>query len=580
MKSFHKYLYFGLLQHAIGSLAARGGHCPPLGPVLPAPVHPSTHPSVEAAVAALQQNLESTTASYNGSGLAVGVKSIHEKKLMLEFAYTPPTLDPRGKESVDSDTVFRLASLSKVFPVLAILKLNKVSLDDAVTKFLPQLRALNKQARAQNSVWTVDWDDVTVGALASHLGGFGADMITDIQPYGDWTQFGFPGEDVTRNLNCSGLMGVPACKESVFWERFGERPPVYAPFAPNTVYSNIGWVLIGKIIEKVSGMPSEEFIQKFIWDPTGMKHTFSAKPEDDSVGFIPLDDEWWNATLGFVAPAGDYYSTINDLHAFGDAVLRHKLLSPAHTRKWMKPTTSTSSQGILIGAGWEIFRSNNVTKDGRLIEFYTKGGDISTYHSLLVLIPDYDLVFTILGAGPEIDGLVLQLIFSDLISVLLPSVEEAGKEESSKTYGGTYSDQETNSTLTLSVDDEPGFSITNWTVRGVDIINTYLGVNLKPILPIPTGLVRFRLYPTNLEAENQSSWRFMPVAGTPEETEEQNSLFAWPDAVCNTWASLDRIVYQLLSQDHFVFTECEGEGGRMATELELVGYRVTLKRQE
>lgn len=86
-----------------------------------------------------------------------------------------------------------------------------------------------------------------------------------------------------------------------FFERFGERPPVYAPFEANTVYSNIGFSVMGWIIEKVSGMPSGEYIKKHIWDPVGMEHTSEETP-DDSLGFIPPGDEWWNATLGYGNP--------------------------------------------------------------------------------------------------------------------------------------------------------------------------------------------------------------------------------------------------------------------------------------
>jgi len=46
--------------------------------------------------------------------------------------------------------------------------------------------------------------------------------------------------------------------------------------------------------------------------------------------------------------AGVYYSSLNDIMAFGDAILSYKLLSPAQTRKWMKPATSTSSRGVLL----------------------------------------------------------------------------------------------------------------------------------------------------------------------------------------------------------------------------------------
>ncbi|KAH7267759.1 beta-lactamase/transpeptidase-like protein [Fusarium redolens] len=509
--------------------------------------------------------------------ISIAIKSTYEDDYLLEFASTPPKVDLRGVDKVDSDTVFRLASLSKVFPVLALLKLHKVDFDDVVTKYVPELRALKKEARKQDAVWAVDWDQVTIGALASHIGGIPADLATDVEPYGDWTKLGFPTADPSKSLNCSGILGIPECSKADFFERFGERSPVYAPYAVNPVYSNVGFAIMGWIIEKVSGMSSGEFIKKEIWDPTGMEHTFYSKP-DDSLGFIPVDDEWWNATLGYGDPAGEYYSSINDIMAFGDAILKNKLLGPAETRKWMKPATSTSSRGILLGEPWEIFRADNVTKDSRLIEFYTKAGDITTYHSLMVLIPDYNLTITLLNAGPEVSGGLLQTLFSEIAKELLPAVEEAGKDEAAKIYGGTYTDDKTNSTLTLSVDDEPGFHITNWTVRGIDIASTYLSIGLPPTFPTPLGQVRFRLYPTGLKSDTESSWRMMYTVGSEKDNEEANALFAWPDGNCNTWASLDRIVYQLLSHDHFVFTESGKGRDRTAEKLELVGYRVTMDK--
>ncbi|OBS19957.1 hypothetical protein FPOA_11680 [Fusarium poae] len=577
MKTLKHYIYFSLF---VGTaLAARGGHCPPLGPVLPPPLHPSTHSSVKSAIKNIQDLFESETSSLVNSSVVVAIKSANEDDYMFEFASTPPNVDPRGVDEVDSDTVFRMASLSKLFPVLALLKTHKVNFDDRVTKYLPELRALNKDARKHDAVWAVDWDEITVGSLASHLAGIPADLLADVQPYGDWTQLGFPLPDASKSLNCSGLLGLPPCTKKDFFDRFGERPPVYAPFEANPVYSNIGFALMGWIIERVSGMPSGEYIKKHIWDPVGMEHTFEETP-DDSLGFIPPGDEWWNATLGYGNPAGVYYS-LNDIMAFGDAILRYELLSPAQTRKWIKPATSTSSTGILLGEPWEIFRSNNVTKDSRLIEFYTKAGDITTYHSLMVLIPDYNLTISLLDAGPpdEVNGGSLQIWFSAIVQEFLPAIEQAGKDEAEDKYGGTYSDAKTNSCLTLSVDDEPGFSITNWTVRGVDIAATYLSFAIPPVFPTPEGLVRFRLYPTSLKSDSETSWRMMFTQGTAEDVAETNSLFVWPEASCNTWASLDRIVYQLLSHEHVVFTET-GEGSqRRAEKLELVGYRVDLKRE-
>ena len=87
----------------------------------------------------------------------------------------------------------------------------------------------------------------------------------------------------------------------MFWNRFGERAPVYPPFSPNAVYSNIGWTLIGYAVEKVTGKPVGEFIAENVWGKLGMKHTFLETP-DDSLGFLPVNQPDWNASIGFEAP--------------------------------------------------------------------------------------------------------------------------------------------------------------------------------------------------------------------------------------------------------------------------------------
>jgi len=113
---------------------------------------------------------------------------------------------------------------------------------------------------------------------------------------------------------------------------------------------------------------------------------------------------------------------------FGEAILRHELgLSASQTRKWLKPWSQTSSSGTLVGAPWEIYRVRNATADGRLIELYTKAGDLITYHSVFALIPDYDLVATVMVTGElkanEARGIDATVFLSKLVETVLPGVE-------------------------------------------------------------------------------------------------------------------------------------------------------------
>ncbi len=275
--------------------------------------------------------------------------------------------------------------------------------------------------------------------------------------------------------------------------------------------------------------------------------------------------------------SGQYYSTINDLLRFGDAILKHELINATQTRKWLKPVVETSSAGQLVGLPWEIFRAKNLTTDGRLIEFYTKGGDIAAYHSTLALIPDYDIVATILISGNQTGGGDVLLLFSQLVETLLPALETAGKNEATPAYAGTYTDNDTNSTITLTLDDAPGFNISTFIVRDIDILQTYGGINLPPVVPPPPGVppYRFRLYPTTITTDTEESWRASGTSLTAQDAADADAAFFWDMPWCVTWAQQDRIVNQLYAQDHFVFAM--GEGG-VATSVELVGYQVTLTR--
>lgn len=258
--------------------------------------------------------------------------------------------------------------------------------------------------------------------------------------------------------------------------------------------------------------------------------------------------------------------------AFGKAILTYGMLSPARTRKWMKPLASTSSISTLIGAPWEIYRSNNLTKDGRIIEFYTKSGDFFSYHSVIALIPDYDLVMVALVSGPEVSGATTYQVIGDASTALLPVIEQAGKTKANTQYAGTYTDPSTNSSLTLSLDDSPGFSVTKWQVRGVDIIGTAL-LGESPAVP-----PRVRIYPSNLSTSNQTTWRAM-FDNSADEVAAEDALYPWDQFSCSSWSTLDRLVYQFQAQDLFIFDMVEENGGDItASNINLPAYQVKLAR--
>lgn len=172
-----------LLVHmlSIGSLLPQAvlgdldGHCPPLGPVLPAPTSPSANSAVQSAVAGFSETFTSITGSFASSAVSLSVRSIHERGAgLLDLHHTPPDRRAGSTASVDGNTVYRVGSVSKVFTVLGILRIG-IRFDDPVTLYLPELRGLGAADGMNNDISAVAWDDITIGALASHMSGIGLD---------------------------------------------------------------------------------------------------------------------------------------------------------------------------------------------------------------------------------------------------------------------------------------------------------------------------------------------------------------------------------------------------------------------
>ncbi len=174
-----RYIY---LLVALASIAhfTTAQWCPPQGPVFPAPTWLAEHPLMRATLANLTAQLDAFTSGRSGiingwpfapniTYLSFGLRSIHDDGLRLEHHHMPTgsrNVSFGTTTALNGDSVNRIASISKVFTVLLVLQQQgAVSLDDAITKYVPELAA----AAANESVSAVDWSRVTIGGLASHL---------------------------------------------------------------------------------------------------------------------------------------------------------------------------------------------------------------------------------------------------------------------------------------------------------------------------------------------------------------------------------------------------------------------------
>ncbi|MGE0816058.1 MAG: serine hydrolase domain-containing protein [Vicinamibacterales bacterium] len=173
--------------------------------------------------------------------------------------------DLESKRPVTPDTLFRIASMTKAFTALSILKLRdegKLALDAPAETYVPELKALKYP--------TDDSPTIRVRELLTHTAGF----VTD-DPWGD-RQTPLPEADFTTFL----AGGVPFT-----------RPPATA-----MEYSNLGYALLGRVIANVSRQPYDEFVQQTLLRPLGMTstshHVTSAPAERRALGYRWEDDRW------------------------------------------------------------------------------------------------------------------------------------------------------------------------------------------------------------------------------------------------------------------------------------------------
>lgn len=231
--------------------------------------------------------------------------------------------DRASKTPNTLDTQFRMGSMNKMFTAVATLQLvqaGKLSLDDSIGKHLPDYP--NKDVATK----------VTVRHLLTHSGGTG-----DI--------FG-PEFDQNR---------LTLKEHADYLKLYGARPLTHEPGAEFR-YSNYGFVLLGALIEKVSGMSYYDYVRTHIFKPAGMTATDSL-PETEKVknratgymkgesgGWVPNTDTLpWRGTS-----AGGGYTTVGDLLKFAQALQSGKLISKALLAEATKPQKEEYGYGFGI----------------------------------------------------------------------------------------------------------------------------------------------------------------------------------------------------------------------------------------
>ncbi|KAI9039315.1 serine hydrolase domain-containing protein [Aspergillus affinis] len=530
-------------------------YCPPLGPAFPAPKDISKDPAFLAATKnindALNPVIECNTpmnSFFNpeNTSVALQIFSADEPAPLFESYYTSTAARNAslGVNRVDGNTVFRIGSVSKLWTVLLLMiETGNVVFSEPVVKYIPELKdAMNEihenAIQELNTVDHVRWGEVTIGELASHLSG-----ISRHYGFGDYALqlkepevAGLP-KFTEKELPPCGA--TPVCDRDDFFKGLLKKHPVVATGA-TPIYSNAAFRILGYALEKMTNTSYENLLTRHLIKPLNLTHSSCSAP-DAKHGLIPGDTmtSFWGVNAGEDTPAGGLFSSTNDFSAVGRAILNNTLLSPALTRRWFKPVSHTSSLSYAVGSPWEIFSFPNA----RVVDLYTKSGDMGAYSSVIALSPDHGVGFSILVAGGRTHEVVSYL--SDYVATaILPTLDQIAQRAADKRFSGTYVVRDTNSTITISTDDGLGLKVTNWTKGNIpifEVLSKFSGAESPADLSV-------RLYPTGLETESRVSFR-----AVIKDMAKQSPGIGPFTSSCFTWLTVDGMQFNGVGMDEFVF---------------------------
>ena len=259
-----------------------------------------------------------------GAVLIVG----HDGQAIYRKAYGERSLEPR-REKVTLNTIFDVASLTKVVAtttaVMQLVEEGKIRLNDPVAKYLPEF--------AQNGK-----EDITVRQLLTHFSGLGPDLDLKTKWEG---------------------------KETAYRMAFAETP--VGPPGARFTYSDINFIVLGALVEKVSGEALDAYCARHIFAPLKMAETRFLPPAAWRARIAPTQyDEHehmlWGEVhdptarrMGGVAGSAGLFSTGDDLAKFAQALLDggDGILNFLTVEKMTSPEQPPNAP-VLRGFGWDI----------------------------------------------------------------------------------------------------------------------------------------------------------------------------------------------------------------------------------
>ena len=277
--------------------------------------------------------------------------------------------DLRSGAPIDARSNFRLASCTKQFTALAVLLLvhdGKLRLDEKLTDVFPEFPAYGRA--------------ITLRNLLNHTSGLVAYEDLVDKTYKSWQE-------------------IPQISDAGVLELMEKQTGTKFPPGTAWEYSNSGYCVLAKVVEKASGLGFADFLRRRIFVPLKMHDTLAYEYgknqvkaraygyTQDAGTWLETDQSPTSATLG----DGGIYSSLDDLGKWDEALRRHTLLSDAAMRPALTPvalpqTVHSSSEGggrVKYGFGWfldpyrghvRMWHSGESTGFRTVIELFTSDG--------------------------------------------------------------------------------------------------------------------------------------------------------------------------------------------------------------
>jgi CubicO group peptidase (beta-lactamase class C family) len=273
-----------------------------------------------------QARIDALMSRYAGDGPGASLLVVKDGKPVIERGYGYANLEQHIKAG--PETNYRLASVTRQFTAASILLLKqdgKLKLTDPVRKWLPELPASD--------------DKITIENLLTHTSG-----LIDYENL-------IPA-DRTTQIDDDDVLRMIASQHRLYFE----------PGSAHR-YSNGGYVLLGLIVERASGMDLADFMKQRIFRPLGMDHTLmyehhrGPKPANRAYGYSLVDGKWTRTDQSVTSATrgdGGIYSNVADMAKWDAALYTDKLLDAESRQLAFTPKDPTDDPDVLYGFGWRL----------------------------------------------------------------------------------------------------------------------------------------------------------------------------------------------------------------------------------